>query len=189
VKLKSLIGAGAAVLTATFLSAAPAQAAFISSDSELDLVGNILFADFAAGGRVNFEPQGALASRATGDFDALVNTIFEAGADTTFTMVDILDFANLGVIYFNNDISFEGIEVVSFDNSANPVAGFRARGIVNATGFDPTPGFFSLSVQDDKVEVSFSSTTTVIPLPASVFMLLAGLGGLGVVSRRRSATA
>jgi hypothetical protein len=154
----------------------------------LDLVGNVLLADFTPTGFVNFEPEGAVASRATGDFAGFVNTIFEVGADTPFTLNDI-DFTNLGVIYFSDDISFEATSIVSFDNTANPTAGFKAGGIVTLTGLDPTPGFFSLSLQDDKVEVSFSSTTTVIPLPASVLMLLGALGGLGLVSRRRSATA
>lgn len=41
----------------------------------------------------------------------------------------------------------------------------------------------------DDMVISFSggNFTTIIPLPASVLMLLAALGGLGLVSRRRSA--
>lgn len=182
--LKSLIGAAAIAVALPLAS----QAAPISVNSQLDLVGEVFAADFRPGGFVNFHPTLAVAAMDVGDFDPFVNTIFEAGADTIFTMVDI-NFDALGLIYFNEDISFTATNIISFDNVTDPVAGFKAAGIITLAGFDPTPGFFSLSVQDKKVEVSFSSTTTPIPLPASVLMLLAALGGLGVVSRRGSATA
>lgn len=44
-------------------------------------------------------------------------------------------------------------------------------------------------VDDNHDDMVIRITATPIPLPASVLMLLAALGGLGVLSRRRSATA
>lgn len=181
-KLKSLIGAAVVATTLPFAAAAA------PITGQLDLTGNVDQSSvFTSTGSVDFIDGGAAASgAATGDFAALVNTIFEAGADTAFLFTDPLDLSLAGVIYTGGGITFTASSFFGFDNDGD-IRGFNALGEITAPGFDPTPGTFSFSTQGvGEFQVSFSATTvpTPVPLPATVFLLLAGLGALGIVSRR-----
>jgi hypothetical protein len=186
VNLKSLIGAGTVVVTAAFLSAAPAQAALISSDSQLEIAGGLVdltTINIASGGNVTFLDNTVAVDSAFGDFASLADTIVTFTNPLTLTVGETIYVGDSG-------LSFTATSFNAFDN-VGPEWGFEASGIITLDGFDATPGFFAFSTQraTGATFASFSTSTTVIPLPASVFMLMAALGGLGVVSRRRSATA
>jgi hypothetical protein len=159
------------------------QAALIQG--QLDITGNINLrgSTFSQTGNVDFDPEQGFANIASGDFSP-VNTMFEGDA-TVFDLTDI-QFASPGTIYEGGGFEFVATSFFGFDNEGD-ARGFRANGIIRALGFDDTPGMFSFSTQDDLTNVSFSSTTTVIPLPASVLMLLGALGGLAFIGKRRSA--
>lgn len=56
------------------------------------------------------------------------------------------------------------------------------------SGFDPTPGLYTLTTQGPTgVEVTFSVTSTASPVPEPASLALLGMGvlGIGVVARRR----
>jgi hypothetical protein len=95
-----------------------------------------------------------------------VNIILGAGATETFTG------------------SFDGNPLVFIPTDGDFVASFST---TFAGPDDVKVFFFDFAGFDsgDQFQVNVSGVSGVIPLPSSVFMLLAGLGGLGVISRRR----
>lgn len=178
VKLKMLIGAAA-------IAALPLAAEAVMISGQLDITGivNVQNSSFVPGGFLDFEGDGTVVI-ATDDFSGLFGA--------TATLFD-LDFVAPEDVYTVGGFTFEATSFFDFD-SAIPGRAFSASGVITGNGFDATPGLLRLSTQSTsptQLIASFSSTTTAtpIPLPASVLMLMAALGGLGVVSRRRMATA
>lgn len=162
------------------------QAALIQG--QLDISGrvNLSNSTFTKTGNVDFDDtvsEIGFADIATGDFSS-VNTQYDPNP-TQFDFTDII-FSNPGTLYEGGGFEFIATEFFAFDNGA-PSLGFMAKGIIRAAGFDDTPGNFSFSTQSGVAVASFSSTTTVVPLPASVLMLMGALGGLAFLGRRRSA--
>ena len=187
-RLKSFIVAMAFALGGAAASVGQAQAATISYGSQLDITGivNVQSSTFAPGGNLDFDQGNPLTFVviSTGDFAPFVSP----GA--TPTLFD-LDFTPSEPVWSVGGFTFTANSYAAFDN-AFPLRGFEAFGTITGNGFDPTPGMFALTTQGlsgDQLQASFSSSTIAIPLPASVFMLLAALGGLGVLSRHRGAAA
>lgn len=154
-------------------------------NGQLDIVGvvNVQNSEFVSGGVVDFDPNtssGVLI--ADGDFTPFSGTAFDL-FDLTLTGTQL--------VYSGDGLSFTANEFFGFDNDASDGdRGFMARGVLELAGFDATPGLFSFSTQENtaqQVRASFSSTTTAIPLPASVLMLMGALGGLAFIGKRRSA--
>ena len=179
--MKALIGA-AVVALGTSLTAAPAHAVMI--DGQLDIVGtvNVQTSNFQPGGALDFAGNG-LVLIALGDFASFVSV------GDTATLND-LTFTPPEVVYTVGGFTFTANSYFDFDNII-PGRGFSSNGILTGNGFDPTPGLLTLTTQSNNVnqmQASFSSSTTV-PAPATVLLLLTGLGVLGFVSRRRSAAA
>ena len=182
----------AATIVAATLTTVPisAQAATVG---QLDIIGSVnpSSSTYTPTGNVDFIGTGK-AEFATGVFESVV-TLDEALAGPGFapTLFDLFDisFPTPGTIYQGGGFMFTATSFSDFDN-ALPGRGFTALGTLSGA-FGSIPGMFSLSSQAtnlDQTRVSFSSTTSVVPLPASVFMLLSaigGLGGLGFLSRRR----
>jgi hypothetical protein len=186
VRLRTLIAAAAVALTGAMMTAAPASAATINGQLDVGGVVNVQSSNFEPGGNLDFD-QGNIMNEvviATGDFATFVSP---GDAATLFDLA----FSAPEDVYTVGGFTFRATSYFDFDN-AFPGRSFAANGVLTGNGFDATQGLLTLSTQSNnagQTVASFSSTTTtnVIPLPASVLMLLAALGGLGIVSRRRAA--
>jgi hypothetical protein len=181
------------ILAAATIAAIPMSASAVPF-SQLDVVGNLnpSTSQYAPDGEIDFIGIGT-ATSATGIF-ADITTIEEAlGNPFDPTVFDLFDFgfdeAIPVLIYSGGGFSFFATVFSDFDNDA-PGRAFSARGFITGPSGE-LPANFALSTQVTDVGetlVSFSSTaTTVIPVPASVLMLLAALAGLGLIAHRRRA--
>lgn len=98
---------------------------------------------------------------------------YNGGADfISFTITSILGAVEQ--VFDSNGVA-EGIE-------------FNAIGVLKGSGYDDTVANFSFSSQGGDPRGSFSSSTTV-PLPASVLLLGGALVGAGALARRRKQSA
>ena len=160
---------------------------------QLDVVGNLNPSNsvYSPTGQIDFVGD-ASATVATGVFSPVV-TIDEAllgpvFSPTVFSLFDIeFEEAAPQLIYSGGGFSFFASAFMDFDDEL-PGRGFSADGF--ATGpSGRLPGMVSLSSQVTDLGqtlVSFSSTTTVIPVPATLLMFLSALGGFGLLSYRNS---
>jgi hypothetical protein len=179
------------IVAAAFVAALPLSANAVVL-GQLDLVGNVnpSNSEYTETGQVDLYPT-ATATIATGVFDSVI-TNEEAlgnGDPTVFEVFDLaFDNPDPQLVFTGGGFSFTATSFLNFDNQF-PGRAFDAQGF--ATGpFGSLPGVFSLSSQargPGETRVSFSSTTTVVPVPASVLMLISALGGLGLLSYRRGA--
>ena len=184
--LKSIIGAAAVALTGAMLTVAPAQAVQIKGQIDITGIVDVQNSDFEPGGALVFDHSGtANVLIAEGDFSGL--------AGSTPTLFD-LTFTAPEEVWSVGGFTFTALNYSDFDNTF-PGRGFSARGTLSGAGFDDTPGIMVLSTQSSsgtQIQASFSSSTSPVPVPASVLMLLsamAGLGGLGFLTRRHAGVA
>jgi hypothetical protein len=177
VSFKSLFAIVGVALGGAVAINEPAEAATISLGSQLDIVGvvDVQNSSFQPGGSLVFDGDG-IVNIATGDFAPLLGS--------TADMFD-LNFAPPEDVYSVGGFTFTANSYFDFDDASSGRA-FAARGLLSHADFDDTPGILALttqSVSGGQILASFSSSTMVIPVPASVLMLLAGLAGLAIVSR------
>lgn len=183
------------LLAAATVAALPSLASAVTI-GQLDVVGSVnpSNSQYTATGEVDFVGFGT-AEIASGIFASIITNAEALGNPSEPTIFDLFDieFEAPGpqLIFSGGGFSFFATSFLNFDN-VFPGRAFDADGFVT-TASGNLPGRFSLSTQalsSGETQVSFSSTTTVIPLPASALLLISAMAGLGFLSyRRRSAVA
>lgn len=169
------------IVAAAMLFIAPMAANAATVYGQLDVSGtvNLGGSTFSPTGNVDFVGSG-IALIATNDFASYVN------AGDTATVIDI-DFSTPGVIWSVGGFTFTATSFSGYSNTS-PFA-FTAVGQITGNGFSATDGILTFSAQGNGsfVNVSFSSTTATVPVPAAGLLLLTAVGGLGVARRRKKA--
>ena len=92
-------------------------------------------------------------------------------------------------------VSFDLTNITDINRVASTGALFlTGRGVINFSGYDATPGTFTLNTQGSNI-VSFSGsiiadavTPPAVPEPATWAMMILGMGAVGVTMRRRNVT-
>lgn len=114
------------------------------------------------------------------------------------TIADILNFgafsATANFLTLNTSgIAFDLDSLFDVNNNPNALTGgslsFAGLGTINFTGYDPTPGVFTFTVQGNQI-TSFSASALVAPVPepGTWALMLLGFGAIGYSLRRRRST-
>jgi hypothetical protein len=81
--------------------------------------------------------------------------------------------------------SFDLLSVTASNVPSNTLA-LNGSGILHITGFDDTPGFWSLTAQDGVIgDLTFSAASTTVPEPGTMVLLGFGMLGLAIYGKRR----
>ncbi|TNG03677.1 MAG: VPLPA-CTERM sorting domain-containing protein [Gammaproteobacteria bacterium] len=128
--------------------------------------------------------------------EGVVTNAFGDYAGTLGSFVDFNDFVfnplipNTQLWAFNSGLtsysfSMSAINIVS--QTSNTIS-LEGTGIASVTGLDDTSGEFSLTLNQNGQAFSFSSSASVVPVPAAVWLFGSGLLGLvGIARRKKSA--
>ena len=167
------------LIAAAFAVLAPIAASAATITGQLDISGivNLNTSTFSSLGNADLEPTGTVVI-ANGDF---------AGVDMSVGAVSLtdVDFTSPGQIWSVGGFTFVATSFFGFLDTTDKA--FSAWGTISAAGFDDTAGLLTFTAQENNqaIQVSFSTTTTPVPLPAGGLMLLTALGGFGALSARR----
>lgn len=177
---KILLGAATAL---TFAAAAPVMAAPIAAGSNYSIFG----VDSVTATQITF-PSNASLGVSTGSFSAL-GTCTGCVTMSTFTYAPTVMSGLLLTIVSNALTSTFTLDAgaVATVTPGNPgTLQISGSGIATLTGYDPTPGLFSFTTQSGVLNnVTFSSTMTAVPEPATLGLFGIGMLGLGLARRAR----
>ena len=176
----SKTGVGALIIGAALaVSPMKADAATISGQMDISGLVNLNNSTFSQTGNADLSDSGVVI-QALGDFSSSVS------AGDLVALTDI-DFTAPGQIWTVGGFAFTASSFYDFIDSTTKA--FAADGVLSGAGFDNTPGTLTFTAQTNKqtVNVSFSSTTVPIPLPAGGLLLLTALGGVAALRRKRKA--
>ncbi|MFC4670156.1 VPLPA-CTERM sorting domain-containing protein [Seohaeicola nanhaiensis] len=156
-----------------------ASAATISGQMDISGTVNLGTSNFSAGGNVDLNDPG-IVIQATGDFG-----LFATAFSTLVSLTDI-SFGTPGDIWSAGGFTFTA---TAFSNIVDAAAkSFVASGYISGNGYDQTIGSLSFTTQSSgDATVSFSSTTSPVPVPAAGFLLVGGLGAMAALRRRKKA--
>ena len=168
-------------LAAAFAVAAPVAALAATISGQIDISGtvNLDTSDFSATGNADLNNPGTVLI-ATGDFGSFT-------APGAAAALNDIDFTAPGAIWAVGGFTFTATAFSDFQDTTTKA--FKANGVIAGNGFEKTLGVLTFTSQEngDVVTVSFSSTTTPVPIPAAGLMLATALGGMAFARRRRKA--
>lgn len=181
--MRSILSAAVIALSGAVVAAVPAQAAFINPATNI-FTGNFDNGVISDLGALNLRDGPISVNGAIAGTNVGAGVTFDVFADplllgSTGAVQLLLNISGSGFNIVN--ASYDGVDLVFATTSAGMEALF-ASSFADTSDFDTFFLEFANGATPDNVQISI---TSVIPLPASVFMLLAALGGLGWVSRRR----
>ncbi len=170
------------LFVAAVVASLPMAASAATVTGQIDIAGNVNLPTsvFSAAGGADLEPTG-IVTNATGGFASFATAFLTAA-----TLTDI-DFATDAVVWEAGGFTFTSTSFYNFVDTA-VLKGFSALGVITGNGFDATDGMLAFSAQplNGLTQVSFSSTTTPVPVPAGILLLGTALAGFGLVGRKRA---
>lgn len=121
----------------------------------------------------------------TGTYSAIAVGTPVAFTDFTFNPSSGLPMESFWTLTsLGNTYSFD-LNAINIDYQSQYFLNLLGEGVLHATGYDPTPGYWFYSSQDGATAFSAESSTAPVPEPGTVALLGAGLFVLAVYGKRR----
>jgi hypothetical protein len=133
------------------------------------------------------------ADPSTIDEGLVTNGFGDYSGVTLGTFVDFNDFVfdtlisgtQLWTFDFGGDTYSFTMSTITINSQTSDAISLQGTGFASITGLDDTSGNFSLTLNQSGQAFSFSSSASVVPVPAAVWLFASGLLSLAGIARRK----